>query len=200
MASQDESSKPIASVYAQALFELAGERDQEEEVARQLAELRDCAARDADFQAFLSSDAIDEERRGESMERMFRGRLSDTLLDALHVLNRRGRLGLVPVLAERFEYLRRQAHNRTEASVVSAVPLEKRERRALVDELGTLTGCEVLLSERVDESIVGGLIVQIGDRRMDASVATQLARLRANLLARGLAEIHSGKEYFTPDA
>ena len=191
----DESITAIASVYGRALFDLARERGQEDEIAEQLDELGRYIDCESEFGAFLSAD-VDGDRRAESLERMFRGKLSDTLLDTLLVLNGRGRLSIFGSLAEQFEHLRRQARNQAEVSVISAVPLESKERDALVEELKAMTGREIVLTEEVDESIMGGLIVQIGDKLMDASVASQLKRMRSNLLARAGAEIHGDKEYF----
>ena len=195
MPQMDESIMAIASVYGRALFELARERGQEDEIAEQLDELGRYTDRESVFAAFLSAD-LDGERRAESLERMFRGKLSDTLLDTLLVLNDRGRLSIFGSLAEQFEHLRHEARNQAEVSVISAVPLESKERDALVEELKAVTGREIVLTEKVDESILGGLIVQIGDELLDASVASQLKRLRSNLRARAGREMHADKEYF----
>jgi F-type H+-transporting ATPase subunit delta len=197
MAELDETMLAVAEVYARALFELARERDREESIARQLGELAGLLDRDAQFAAFVTSDAIDGESRGRSLERMFRGRLEDTLLDTLLVMNEKGRLGLLKGLHERFEHVLHTGHNEVEVTVTSAVPLEKRERKTLLDEFRQMTGKEVVLREQVSESVLGGIVVQIGDRLMDASLATRLKGLRRNLLARAGTEIHGGKEYFT---
>ncbi len=195
MPQMDESMTAIASVYGRALFELARERGQEDEIAEQLDELGRYIDREPEFGAFLSAD-LDDDRRAASLERMFRGKLSDTLLDTLLVLNSRGRLSILGSLAEQFEHLRHETRNQAEVSVISAVPLESKERDALVGDLKAMTGREIVLTDEVDESIMGGLIVQIGDELMDASVASQLKRMRSNLLARAGTEIHGDKEYF----
>ena len=185
----------VAGVYAQVLFDLARERDQEEQVARQLGELCRHMDEDEDFAVFVTSEAIDDDSRGRSLERLFRGRLTDTLLDALQVMNAKGRLGLLGALHEQFTHVRHVGHNQVEVTVTSAVPLGKRERRQLVELLEGMTGKEIVLEQRVDESLLGGLMVEIGDHLLDASLATQLKQMRRNLLARAGAEIHGGTDY-----
>jgi len=191
----DETKTKIASVYGRALFDLARERGQEDEIAEQLGELDRYVDREPEFAAFLSAD-LNDDHRAESLERMFRGKLSDTLLDTLLVLNGRGRLSILGALAEQFEHLRHEARNQAEASVISAIPLESKERDALVGVLKAATGREIVLTEKVDKAILGGLIVQIGDELLDASVASQLKRMRNNLRARAAREVHGDKEYF----
>ena len=192
----DESMLAVAGVYAEALFELARERDQEELVSGQLQELCAYLDRDPGFAAFITSDAIEDESRGRSLERLFRGRLADTLLDTLQVMNRKGRLGLLQAVYEQYQHIRHAGHNEAEVLVTTAVPLEKRERRELIERLKQTTGKEIVLEERVNQAIFGGFIIEIGDHLLDASLATQLKLMRRKLLARAGEEIHSGKEYF----
>ena len=191
----DESMLAVAGVYAQVLFDLARERDREEQVARQLGELCRHMDEDEDFAVFVTSEAIDDDSRGRSLERLFRGRLDDTLLDTLQVMNAKGRLGLLGALHEQFTHVRHVGHNQVEVTVTSAVPLGRRERRELIDMLQRMTGKEIVLEQRVNQIVLGGLVVKIGDHLLDASLATQLKQMRRNLLVRAGEEIHSGKEY-----
>ena len=69
------------------------------------------------------------------------------------------------------------------AEVRTALPLEDEQRRAVTDRLGELTGETVEMNEVVDESLIGGIAVRIGDRLYDASVRNRLERLRARLTA-----------------
>lgn len=192
----DESTLSVAGVYAEALYELARERDLEATVAEQLAEL--CAYLDENpaFETFVTSAAIDDDRRQRSLEKMFRGRMSDTLLDTLLVMNRKGRFFLLKALHHQFMHLCHVGHNQQEVAVYTAVPLEKRERKALIEELHRISGKEIELEEHVVEEMLGGLVVEIGDRRLDASLSTRLKRMRRRLRDRAGEEIHSGKEYF----
>jgi F-type H+-transporting ATPase subunit delta len=192
----DESTLAVAEVYAEALYQLARERDLEATVAAQLAELCEYLDANPEFETFVTSAAIDDARRERSLEKMFRGRMADTLLDTLLVMNRKGRFFLVKALHHQFTHLCHVGHNQEEVAVYTAVPLEKRERKALVEQLGRITGKEIELEEHVAEEMLGGLVVEIGDRRLDASLGTRLKLMRRRLRDRAGEEIHSRKEYF----
>jgi F-type H+-transporting ATPase subunit delta len=70
-----------------------------------------------------------------------------------------------------------------EAVVTSALPLEPDESKAVRERVTAMTGAKVQLREEVDESLIGGLTIQVGDRLLDASVRGRLERLRAQIVA-----------------
>jgi F-type H+-transporting ATPase subunit delta len=67
--------------------------------------------------------------------------------------------------------------------VTSALPLTPEESNAVRDRVNAMTGAEIQLREEVDESLIGGLTVKVGDRLLDASVRGRLERLRNQLVA-----------------
>lgn len=101
------------------------------------------------------------------------------------LLVERRRVSLLTRVAEAYRSLLYARRELVEAEVVTAAPLTEAERAALRERLGRLTGRRVELSERVDPSLLGGLMVRIGDRLYDASVRGRLERLRAQLIAAG---------------
>lgn len=185
----------LARVYATAMLQLAeslGETD------ALLEELRDFAGRvekDADLRGFLSSPVVDAKTRQETLEKLFRGRRSDLFVDAVQVLNRKGRLNLMEAVAEVYYLELEELRGRVEVHVRTAAPLTRRLREKLREMAKAQTGKEVDLVESVDESLIGGLVVQMGDRKLDASVATRLKRLSAALADRASFEIHSGTSF-----
>lgn len=96
---------------------------------------------------------------------------------------RRGRPGAVEPMVARFEELVRRERGIELAEVRTAMPLDDQQRRAVTDRLGELTGSDIEIRETVDESLIGGISVRIGDRLWDASVRSRLERLRARLTA-----------------
>src|SRR6185369_15060834 len=94
---------------------------------------------------------------------------------------RRGRpRAIVPMIAHFAELLRRE-RGIVLAEIRSALPLEDEQRRSVEERLSQLTGEQVEMNEVVDESLIGGIAVRIGDRLYDASVRSRLERLRARL-------------------
>lgn len=196
MLAVDEVGVAIAAVYAKALLELAGENDMQEATLQELDELVSYANRDAAFEQFLSSAVVDVDARRGSLEKMLRGKVSDLVLDAVQVLNRKGRLPLLEAVCRQYRLAMEAQQNQLEVTVTSAVPLGDEARESLRQALTRHTGAEAILSEQVDPAILGGMVVRIGDEKVDFSVSTKLQGLRRTLLARASREIHGGRDYF----
>ena len=156
--------------------------------------------KDAALADFLSSPAVDEEAREAAMEKMFRNRMNDLLLDTLQVLNAKGRSSIIPALYERYRLALERARGAVDVQVTTAVPLTDELRDRLGQTVAQRTGLKPLLIEQVDPALLGGLVVQIGDQKLDGSVSHRLRRLRQALSEafreRASREIHAGKEYF----
>lgn len=185
----------IARVYARSMLQLAEEAGTTDEL---LAELRGLAAyteESPEFRDFLASPLIKSEDRRQALEDIFRGRTSDLLVDSLQVLNRKGRLGLLPVVAEGFRREVRDLRGFTDVHITTAVPLSAELRERLRKVVHSLTGRTADLVEKVNPDLLGGLVVRIGDRKTDTSVARELERLSGALQARTSREILSGKDY-----
>jgi F-type H+-transporting ATPase subunit delta len=185
----------LARVYAQALLDVADQRGAADDVLSELEELRRHAAASSDFAAFLASPAVDEEARRAVLERLLRGRASALLVDALQVVNRKGRLGLLPTIAEAYAQALDERRGRIEVTVETARPLDDDQRRRLVEAVARHSGKQARLREEVRPGLIGGLVVRIGDRKIDNSIASRLAALAEALHARASAEIWSGRDY-----
>lgn len=192
MAAFSEKATAVAAVYADAMLGLAERRGEADALREELDELKRFAESDPRFAAFLANPRIDAAERSESLERMFRGRASDLLADALQVIHGKGRIALVPavatVYAERHDALR----GMIEVKVTSARPLDDDQRRRLEAAIRAQTGRRPRLAEAVDPELLGGLVVRIGDQKADSSIATRLKGLSQALLARASQEILSG--------
>jgi F-type H+-transporting ATPase subunit delta len=192
MASLDDRTIAISRVYSRAMLDLAEAQGQADELAEELEGLAALAAGDEQFEGFLSRPTIDPEDRRESLEKIFRGRASDLLVDSLQVLNRKGRMGLLPAVAQTYREALLAMRHQVPVTVRTAVPLSDALRERLVQGLCRRLNGECLLTEVVDESLIGGMVVQAGDNKFDASVATGIKRLGRALLVRGSREIESG--------
>ena len=195
MARVEERRFALARVYAEAMLDVAEEQGAAEEVLAELEELRRYAESHDDFTAFLTSPTVDEEARRGVLERLLRGRASDLLVDALQVVNRKGRLGLLPTIAAAYAAALDELRGRIEVAVASALALDDDQRRRLVSALGRYTGKQARLREAVEPKLLGGLVLRIGDHKIDNSVASRLHALAEALSARASAEIWSGRDY-----
>jgi len=96
---------------------------------------------------------------------------------------RRGRPRAIAAMVEHFRALVRRDRGIALAEIRTALPLEPAQLDAVRDRLHELTGDEIEITEMVDESLIGGITVRIGDQLYDASVRNRLERLRARLTA-----------------
>jgi F-type H+-transporting ATPase subunit delta len=179
-----ESGLDVADVYAAALFELASEADAVDEVRDELAGLVGLVEREPGFAAFAASAAVDDDDRARSLEAIFRGRLSDRVLNTLLVMNERGRLGLIHALWRAFVLRLETERGQIETLATSAVELNPAERTQVEQLAANLSGAKPLITYRVDPALIGGLVLQVGDQRFDYSVRRHLQAARVQLLER----------------
>jgi F-type H+-transporting ATPase subunit delta len=197
MAKVDDRDLDVAGVYAHSMIELAEERGQLDELLEELDGLTQYLDQTPAFEEFLSSPLIDDEDRAKVLEKAFRGKASDLLLDALLVINRKGRLGYVQAIAEAYRRQFRLRRGLVEARVRTTVPLTEALRAELVAAITRFSGKRPILSESLDPSLIGGMIVEVDGRKIDTSLASRLKGLSAALTRRASQEIYSGRTYVT---
>ncbi len=195
MAAFTDQELAIGRVYAGAMLQLAEAAGVTDTLHDELQDLAGRVAIDAEFRTFLSSPMIDVAARRMTLEKLFRGRYSDLLVDALQVLNRKGRIGLIGAVAEGYRKSRDEVRGRVQVHVQSAVPLTGDHRDRIREVAQRRTGKAVELVETVDPSLIGGLVIRIDDEKLDVSVATKLRTLATLLMDRASREIHSGRVY-----
>jgi F-type H+-transporting ATPase subunit delta len=96
----------------------------------------------------------------------------------------RGRSALVPYIARRFEELERERDQTVVAHVTSAAELTPDERSALTERIAQVTGKVVQLETEVKPSILGGLVIRVGDQLLDLSILGKLTRMRDQVVGR----------------
>ncbi|HEX5014108.1 MAG TPA: F0F1 ATP synthase subunit delta [Candidatus Limnocylindrales bacterium] len=170
--------------YADAAFELAL-RDGTVEVWRRELEAAAGIVADPAIMAALASPAIPVDQRLEAAQRGF-AKLSQPVRNLILLLVRRGRIEQLPRVAAEFARRDDARKGLTHATATSAVPLGAEEVRAIATHLERLTGGRVDLKTNVDPSILGGVVVRIGDRLIDGSVRGRLERLRGRLASGAL--------------
>ncbi len=188
---------PIGKVYAASLFQLAQEQGVSDAVRDELNELASFVEGNLEFADFLSSPTVDVEARKKAIEKAFRGRLSDVVVDTLQVMNRGNRLGLIGALAAAFSALHEEKAGGVEVRVRTATAMTDAARQRLQAVVSKKTGKNARIKESVDPSLLGGLVVRVGDDKLDASVAHKLAELSVKMLDRASREIYSGREYIS---
>jgi F-type H+-transporting ATPase subunit delta len=189
MATVDDRDLAVGRIYGQAMLALAAERGEADALLDELGELVKFLDTSPELETFLGSPLIEEDERAPALERIFRGRASDLLVDSLQVINRKGRLDLLRAIAETYRLAYREMRGLVDVTVRTAVPLSESQRAHLTEVAARFTGRKPSLIERVDPSILGGMVVETSGLKIDSSVATRLRELSAALERRASQEI-----------
>jgi F-type H+-transporting ATPase subunit delta len=168
--------------YADAAFEI-GIRDGTLEVWRRELEAATETVADPALLGVLASPAIPLDQRLDAAQKVF-AKLSQPVRNLILLLVRRGRIEQLPRVTAEFVRRDDERNGLTHATATSAAPLGEEEIRDIAARLEQMTGTRVSLDTNVDPSILGGIVVRIGDRLIDGSVRGRLERLR-NQLASG---------------
>lgn len=173
----------VASVYAKALFEVAGERGEIESVARELHEFWDMCESSPALCAVLAGPGIDPNSRGAVLaDILSAGKAGGLVGRFLKTLSERGRISAVPEILKKLEAMMDGSRGIISGSVRSAVELSSDEVSVLGSALAKRVGKKVKLSATVDPSLLGGVVAVVGGRTFDASLKTQIERFKNELI------------------
>jgi F-type H+-transporting ATPase subunit delta len=179
-----KASPGVARSYAKALFELAGERQQADAIARDLSTIGEQFAADAALRAFFGRPWVaSAAKRGAAAEVAARLGVSPLARDFLALVAAQGRVDHLEAITAAYRELQDEAAGRVRARVRTATALSDAERAALADRLGrALGGKEVVLEVVTDRELLGGFVAEVGSLLVDGSLDGQLARLRDRLV------------------
>jgi F-type H+-transporting ATPase subunit delta len=149
------------------------------------------------FASLLASARVSTAHKDRILTDVFDQRASSMVLRFLRVLNRHERLGLLAVVAREARAIWDQRNKRIPVQVRAAVSLDEKQLQTLRDRLTALTGATPILSVSTDPGLIGGLVVQVGDHRYDASVKSRLEQLRQRLIEGKMHEIQSRRDQFS---
>ncbi len=174
----------VARRYAAALFGLAQKTGTVDTVDTDLTMVADAYRTARQFRAILSDPNLAEGVKKTALNGVFKNRISETTLSFLNLLVDKRRATLLPEIQREFDRLALQVQNIARATAVTAVPLKPAEVKSLSKSLEERTGKKIELTTEVDPSVLGGVLVRIGDNVIDGTVRGNLDRLRARLLAK----------------
>lgn len=180
----DPASESLAGVYAQALMGLADDDAQAEALLGELDGVLELMDTIDGFQALLIGAVAGSRQRRELASRIFGGRVSPHTESFLGVLAAHGRMGLLRPIRRHMHDLLRQRRGQVEVRVDVAQPLTPGQRELIIESLRRTLGAQPVLHATVDPSLLGGVVLCVGDRRVDASLAGNLRRLRRQLMGK----------------
>jgi F-type H+-transporting ATPase subunit delta len=167
----------IARVYAEALFEAARDKDKLDQIHDELDEFADAVADNRDLQVFLFSPYFSSEEKRKGIERAVSG-ADPELVNFLGLLVEKHRMPAIFRIRDDFDDLWAEANKRLEVTLTSAVELDAKIVERVGKEIERQTDRAIDLRNEVDEGILGGLRLQVGNMVLDASLRSKLERLR----------------------
>jgi F-type H+-transporting ATPase subunit delta len=175
----------LAEVYARALFEAAQEADKLDAVRDQLGEFADALGESRDLQVFFFSPYFSTDEKVEGLQKVVTD-AEDIVANFLALLLEKHRMPAVFRIRSRFERLWQEENKVLPVQITSAIELDEKTVKNIGDQIGERTGRKVELRSAVDPDILGGLVLQVGNNVLDASIRNRLENLRKQV-ARGAA-------------
>jgi F-type H+-transporting ATPase subunit delta len=170
-------------LYARALFEAAEERGRVDAVHRDLGAFADAVEESPELAAFLSNPQVESAAKVGVLGELSEG--SDDLVhNFLRLIAGKGRAGQIPGIRDEFQALVDRAQGRVAVELTTAFELSDEEAASIVGQIEQASGRTVEATRRVDPELIGGMILQAGSQRVDASVRGRLERLRHELATR----------------
>ncbi|QDR82112.1 F0F1 ATP synthase subunit delta [Sporomusa termitida] len=172
----------LALKYAQAIYEIASERALLDNVEKQLRLVEATIAGHTDLATLMYHPLVPAAAKKETINRVFAGDLDGFVQSFLQLLIDKRREPALPAIIREFIRLANEARNIAEAEVFTAKELSAGQLEALAAKLSSVTGKSIVLKTTIDQELLGGVVVKIGDKLIDGSVARQLKALKAALL------------------
>ena len=172
-------------LYARALFEACLEGGTLEETGRELSGLRELLAANPAYGKLMSSPSLAKEKRRELLNEAF-GELHPMTLNFLKVLADNGRFGELDGIAGEFQALLDEHNGVLAVTAVTAMPLSRQMEEKLLAKLSAETGKEIRLTNQVDASLLGGILLRYDGKEIDGTVRARLSGIREKILSAGI--------------
>ena len=172
----------VAKRYAAALFEVAKRDGILDAVTQDLALVERFIAEVPYLRAVIIQPLVSEERKIKVATDAFGDRTTQTTLNFIKLLIRKRREDLIDEILRQFRDLMLAEENVVDAEVTTAVALSPEQETRLVESLATLTGKTVRIHPLIDQTVVGGVVVRLGDTIIDGTVRGRLDRLKQQML------------------
>lgn len=168
----------VASRYAKSLLELANEQGKIEEVHKDMLLLDTICKENHDFTLVLRNPIIKNDKKKAILEAIFKGKVDDLTMAIFDIITRKNRESVLPAVAREFHHQYNKFMSIEKATITTAVKLDKDLRSSFEKIVKQISDQkEVELDEVVDENIIGGYVLKVGDRQVDDSIKSKIKEL-----------------------
>ena len=168
----------ITTPYAEAFLQVADSRQEVDQVVDQAKAVLNLWNQSPELREAMASPVLEVEAKKAAIEKLFADQLTPSFLNLLKLLADRQRIGILDAVLDRTLELYREQRNIALATVTSATALNEEQQEELSKKVQAVAGTEKLeINLTVDPDLIGGFVVKVGSKVIDASLAGQVRRL-----------------------
>ena len=171
----------IASRYAEALFQIGEEENLTDMMYQELSDVVNLIKLNQDFFSVLKSPVISKKEKISLIDNIFENKININIKNFLKILIEQDRISFILDISDSYKELLNEKHNILEGFVISAIPMKKEEIKELEEKLSKKYNKNVTLENKVDKSILGGVLVRLGNEEIDGTVKTRLDKMKEQL-------------------
>jgi F-type H+-transporting ATPase subunit delta len=176
----------VAERYAKSLMELAVQANVTEAVRADMKSVHTLFKENRDFALMLNSPVIKTDKKVNVLNAILKGKISDLTLSFIVLMTNKKRETILEQIAVAFDEQYKLNKSIFTAVITSAKGLDNATKQKVVDLIKSQTKGEVELKEMIDEKLIGGFVLTMGDKQIDKTVARQLSNMKKQLLNKGL--------------
>lgn len=171
----------IANRYAEALFQLSEEENITKEIYKELRNVVELVKGNKELDNVLKSPLVAKNEKIQLIEALFNNKINNNLKNFLKILVEKGRISSLKSIELTFKELLNNKNNIIEGTVISAVALTEKQVKELEEKLSKKYNKNVTLENKVDKTILGGVVIRLGNTQIDGSVKTRLDNIKDQL-------------------
>ena len=171
----------IANRYAEALFQIGEEEKLTDMLYQELSEIVNLIKVNQDLFSILKSPVISKKEKISLIDKIFEDKININIKNFLKILIEQDRISFISDISDSYKELLNEKNNILEGFVISAIPMKKEEIKELEEKLSEKYNKNVTLENKVDKSILGGVLVRLGNEEIDGTVKTRLDKMKEQL-------------------
>ena len=171
----------IANRYAEALFQIGEEEELTDMLYQELSEIVNLIKVNQDLFSILKSPVISKKEKISIVDNIFEDKININIKNFLKILIEQDRISFISDISDSYKVLLNEKNNILEGFVISAILMKKEEIKELEEKLSEKYNKNVTLENRVDKSILGGVLVRLGNEEIDGTVKTRLDKMKEQL-------------------
>lgn len=171
----------IQRVYADALFQVGSENNLLDAFFGELKELSKLLSQEPGFVKLICAPTVSNEEKSKVLSATFEGRLDTNIYNFIRILSDNGRFDKLPLIADEFFRMYNEHNNILEVTATTSIAMSDGLKQKLAARLSAVSGKRIVLTEKLDPAILGGIVLSYGNTRLDASVKNKLEKMKAQI-------------------